>query len=280
MKKILLTLNSQKINSSTIDFACYITMLTKSKLTALFIKDKELELPAAAYKKVYYEVDSTVLKESKNILREMDESVKFFADACERRGVKADIIIRGEAYGDKASPVNEAIDESRFADLMILDPETSFKNKLESLPTDFVKEVVAASECPVIVAPVLFDGVDEIVFCYDGGRSSVFAMKQFTYLFPQLNNKNVTVLEVCNHDGTAEEKAKINTWLQGHYDQIHFQLVDGNPGDELFKYFLLKKNLFVVMGAYGRSLISNFFKKSSADLVMRVIDLPLFISHH
>jgi nucleotide-binding universal stress UspA family protein len=281
MEKILLAVNGQQINSGTIDFACYMALLTKSKLTALFIKDKEFELPTAGdHKKVYHEDDSTLLKESKAISRNMDESLKFFLGACERRGVKADILIRGEVYGDKRSPVKETIDESRFADLLIVDPGTSFKNKAEALPTEFVKEVIAASECAVVIAPALFNGVDEIVFCYDGGRSSVFAMKRFTYLFPQLSNKNVILLEVDNQVGIVEQKAKISAWLQGHYRQVHFQQLQGQPDEGLLRYFLMKKNLFIVIGAYGRSLISNFLKKSSADLLMRVIDLPIFISHH
>jgi hypothetical protein len=34
------------------------------------------------------------------------------------------------------------------------------------------------------------------------------------------------------------------------------------------------------MGAYGRSMLSNFFKKSNADVLMRVVDLPLFVTHY
>jgi nucleotide-binding universal stress UspA family protein len=61
---------------------------------------------------------------------------------------------------------------------------------------------------------------------------------------------------------------------------VNFKLLNGTPDDELLQYFLLRKNVFIVMGAYGRSLLSSFFKRSSADLVLRVMDLPVFIAHH
>ena len=34
------------------------------------------------------------------------------------------------------------------------------------------------------------------------------------------------------------------------------------------------------MGAYGRSMISNLFKKSTADTMIQMTDLPLFITHY
>jgi nucleotide-binding universal stress UspA family protein len=36
---------------------------------------------------------------------------------------------------------------------------------------------------------------------------------------------------------------------------------------------------WVVMGAYGRSLLSSLFKKSFADELINDVRLPLFITH-
>ena len=281
MDKILLALNSHQLNTVTIDFACYLAHLTKSKLTALFLKDEGFEFSSPAnLRRSYKENVGAAIIEQKDIFMEVDKGIQFFIEACERRGVKADVLIRGEVYGDTRTPAKEVIGESRFADLLILDPETSFKKNPEALPTDFVKEVTSSSECPVIIAPLVFDGVDEIIFCYDGGRSSVFAMKQFTYLFPEGVQKKIVVIEVNKLENGIEQKEKISSWLKLHYKKIDFIEMQGEPGEELFKYLLMKKNLFVVMGAYGRTNISNFFKRSSANLLMRVIDVPLFVSHH
>jgi hypothetical protein len=34
------------------------------------------------------------------------------------------------------------------------------------------------------------------------------------------------------------------------------------------------------MGAFGRSMLSDFFKHSTAELIVKTINLPVFIAHH
>ena len=68
--------------------------------------------------------------------------------------------------------------------------------------------------------------------------------------------------------------------LRAHYKASTYHALKGEVNDELFDYFFMHENKMIVMGAYGRNMLSNFFKRSSADLLMRMVDLPLFIAHH
>jgi hypothetical protein len=109
----------------------------------------------------------------------------------------------------------------------------------------------------------------------------MFALKQFTYLFPEYRNKKATILEVSESDSiTVDEKYKITEWLKAHYTNIEFAVLQGEAMDELFGYLLNKKNVFVVMGSYGRSMLSTLLKPSKAKLVLRAISLPVFIAHY
>jgi hypothetical protein len=136
------------------------------------------------------------------------------------------------------------------------------------------------SECPVVIAPENFNGLDEIIFTYDGSKSSAFAIKQFAYLFPQLEDKRVILLQI-NDKGVwkEEDKHPLSAWLQNRYSAIGFQALKGNP-DVLFDYLLKRKNSMVVMGAYGRSSLSRFFRRSLADKLIKSMSLPIFISHY
>ncbi len=164
--------------------------------------------------------------------------------------------------------------------MMIIDPETSFENKTESTPTRFTKEILAVAECPVIIAPYSFDGIKEIAFAYDGSKSAVFAIKEFVHLFPALSNHNLTVLQVSEQKIMPfKREDKIQELLSAHFSNISYQHLQGKPADELFGYLLNKKNVFVVMGAYGRGILSNLFSHSTADLVVKTINLPIFIAH-
>jgi nucleotide-binding universal stress UspA family protein len=122
--------------------------------------------------------------------------------------------------------------------------------------------------------------VDEIVFTYDGTESSVFAIKQFAHLFPSLTDKKVVVVSVRDGEGvTLEQQFKIKEWLKAHYPQAEFVVLKGSASDELFGYLIEKRNAMIVMGAYGRKMFSRFFKPSQARLVMKSVNLPVFIAH-
>lgn len=177
-------------------------------------------------------------------------------------------------------PANEIITESRYADLLILSAGTSFNKIYAETPTEFVKDVLRESECPVIIAPNAFDEIEEIIFTTNFNKSSAFAIKQFTYLFPELNDKKATVLHVNEKRICAcKEKHNLKEWLQNRYSSIGFEVLNGNSEEELFDYLLNRKKVFVVMGAYGRNAISRFFKPSHADLLIRMLAQPIFITH-
>lgn len=264
MKKVLVAIDARQINVNMLDFACFIAKLTHSKLTGIFFDNKQaLAEPVNQH---------TISAEAKRPL--VNEGVRLFTEACNNRG--ANCSVRHEGIPDI-----DIVKESRFAELIIVDPEMSFRGKKEEIPSGFIKELLTKSECPVILSPFSFYGIDEIVFAYDGSPASVFAIKQFIYLFPELTGKKITVLHV-NEPGTDKviEKDKIGELLQMHFSSIGFQLLHGKAGDELLGYLLGKKNMIVVMGAFGRSMLSDFFRHSTAELIIKTINLPVFIAHH
>lgn len=279
MKKILLAIDCVNINMNALKFSCYIAKLTDSELTGVFLENLlddvrpvNKQLYSVRYAESIAVSDLPCYTEK---IKKTEQNIQFFKEACERSGVKRHV------HRDRGIPVKEIIEESRFADLIIVDAETSFSKKYEEAPTRFVKDVLAEAECPVIVAPESFESIEKIVFTYDGSSSAVFAIKQFTYLFPELKNTNVTLLEVNKTDPDyIEEKYKIKEWLHAHYSNVVFQVLQGNAKDELFGYLLKKKNHFIIMGAFGRGLASSLFKPSTATLVMKAISLPVFIAHH
>src|SRR6202041_341215 len=105
------------------------------------------------------------------------QRVHQFLEACLFREVPARV------HRDRGVPVSDILLESRFSDLIVVDPETSFRNMEKAFPGRFIRDVLLAAECPILVSPYSFDSLDEVVFAYNGTSSSVFAIKQFTYLF-------------------------------------------------------------------------------------------------
>lgn len=256
MEKILLAMDAAHLNEKTIDFACYIAGLTRSRLTGVFLEGEALVTAA---------VPSQVAEANINLFRE----------ACVSHDTPTSI------HRDRGIPLSKIIAETRFADLLIIGPETSFTGPDGQIPGHFVRNVLGSSECPVLIAPGDFDAIEEIVLFYNGTASSVYAIKQFTSLFPDLAQKKVFVVNVRQDNTQAiEDQFKMKEWLKVHYLDVEFVLPKGDIADQLFDYLRQKKNAIAVMGAYGRSVISRFFKPSRASLILKEINLPIFIAHH
>lgn len=285
MEKILLAMDAANLKMSTLDFSCFIAKLTHSQLTGAFLEGLESDQPLAdnsrwrleegeqAARLVSGQPDPSVIVTG--VTDRVATAIRQFRAACVCRETQSAV------HRDRGLPLAEVVAESRFADLVIVDPETSFCRTDRSVPGQFVKDILQASECPVIVAPYSFDGLDEIILAYNGTASSVFAIKQFTYLFPELRTRKVSVVNVRHDDINAiEEQYKMKEWLKDHYETVLFVVLKGEPADELFGYLIEKKKAIVVVGAYGRSMLSRFFKPSQARLIVKTINLPVFIAHH
>lgn len=278
MEKIILAIDALKLDINALDFACYIGRLTKSKITGAFLENYETaERPLLNQMLVMNSIDippeeASVGREARQEL--IEKNILFFKESCISKGINFSL------HRDRGNPATELAEESRYADLLIASAGISFHKPSEGSLTEFVREVLKNAECPVIIAPEKFEAVDQVIFTYDGTASSVFAIKQFTYLFPQLGDKKVTIIQV-NDEGKWRDpdKYKFKEWLKAHYIDMHFEALKGETDTELFSYLLKRENIFIVMGAYGRNSISRFFKHSHADLLIKTVTQPIFITH-
>jgi hypothetical protein len=279
MEHILLAMDGTKTDISTIDFACYITRITHSKLTLLLMgRVRENEIPVQKMLFALPYVETIVASDIPNNwerIKCVEENEKCFGEACTNRNISYSI------RRNLRISIPEIIKESRFSDLIIINPATCLSDKNEGSPTHLVKEILSASECPVILAPYSFEGISEIAFPYDGSEASVFAIKQFTHLFPEFNTKPISLIQVDYNKGQPiKENEKITALLRSHYNEVNFVHLVGNAGNELFNYLLGKEEMFVVMGAFGRNPTFNIFRRSTAELSLETINLPFFISHN
>jgi nucleotide-binding universal stress UspA family protein len=276
MRQIIVALEAADVKTNAIDFACYLANLTRSKLVCAlmdgngeFIKEEEMisTTPGKSASAGQYpglDAKANLIKKNKI----------FFSEACSRRGVISEFL------PEIPLTLNELIKESRFSDLIIADVTISFQKRFEGIPSMFLEQLLKRTECPVIVAPESFDGIQEIVFAYDGSESAMFAIRQFAHLFPELSKTKLTVVEVVDeNDRLFTEQDRLAQWLKNYYSNVEYKRLYGRPKDELFGYLLEKENIIVVMGAFGRTMLSALLSKSNAELILKAVNLPVFISH-
>ena len=279
MEKILVVLDATQPNTQALDFACYLATATNSKVTGIFSGAPEDEEKLISRELVYDKSQSALQYDdgAREYLKRTEfikNNIAFFNEACERRSTKHAVHLTA---GD---PAKEIVRESRYADIVIMEADMSFKKNFEGSPSAVVKDVLKDVECPVVIAPENFEGIEEIVFTYDGSKSSMFAIKQFCYLFPKLDDKKVTLLQVDDKNlCSAEERERLKEWLSSHYSSIGFETLRGDSKTELLASLLNKNNTFIVMGAYGRNTLSQFFQASHASLLIKTLNRAIFIAH-
>ncbi|MBN8865106.1 MAG: universal stress protein [Sphingobacteriales bacterium] len=278
MEKILIAVDAAGMEKNAVEFACYLGRLTRSKITGLFLEnmlsanDRVLQ-EAADYEHQKQPLGNRI-ENYENRKQLIEKNISLFKEKC----ISEETICH--VHRNRGVPEKEVVMESRFADLLIIDPETSFTPSYRGAPTAFTRYVLKNAECPVVIAPKSCTEVEEIVFTYDRSASSVFAMKQFTYLFPQLHSKKVTILQVSETgQWQDEDKYIFSEWLKDHYRDLHFEALKGETDTALLDYLLRRKHVFLVMGAYGRNYLSQVLKHSRARLLIATVNLPIFIAH-
>ena len=278
MQRILIALDGLEINLNSLDFACYISRLTNSKITGVFLENLVTEnrlLITEGYDATYLEwrpdeSDPDYLKK----IEKIRENISIFQNHCAKSKSPCDVLCK------KGTPARELIRESRFADLLITDAQTCFNKKFRGSPTSFEKDILKDAECPVMIAPGHFSEIDEIIFCFDGSRSSFYSIRQFDYIFPDMLQKKVVLLAVnFTSENELPEIEKLKEWFFSRNARLHFEFRHGKPEEEINDYLLGKKNSLVIMGAFGRSSLSRFFRKTTASHILKSSYLPVFITH-
>ncbi|WP_157977314.1 universal stress protein [Taibaiella helva] len=271
MQKILLALSPSNMNREVIDFSCYLSKLAHTRITGVFLGAPHTAETVKRSLQMEHQRSVAHLAPDNNSL--LAYAMVHFKEACICRDT--DYLL----HGDRCVTAEELVEESRFSDLMILPPGLSYNQDIETAPSALARAILTRAECPVILAPEAFDGIHEVVYTYNGNSASVYAIKQFTYLFPEFTKSNITILAVnSGHTGFPDEPALME-WIESHYTRVTYKSLSGDPVDQLILYLLSRRNALVVMGAYGRSAFSRLIRKSTADPLSGTLLHPIFIAH-
>jgi hypothetical protein len=275
MKKIIIALDDNHFPKGAFEFAKYLNNKSEILLAGVFLT------PVDYSKLMAYAggIDSMAIMPEWLIKNDDEEiinkNIQFFEDACIADGmhyrVHKDIDMMA---------LSSLVEETRFADVLLVSSELFYKNVGSAQPNYYLEEVLKKAECPVMLIPENFKEPAQILLSYDGDESSMFAIKQFAYLFPELLHKETTLLSIS--DDEKEELpgySMVAELLARHYPNLQMQnLVMANKN--LFVDWLSEQNnSFIVMGAFSKSMFSALFRKSFAKNIIQNIKMPLFISH-
>lgn len=279
MKKVGAVFDGLRFSKSTLDYALAAAKGAEAHLTGIFLDDfvyRSYNLGKVIRETPDYDKKLQELDEKDK--KKRDDAVARFEKACKEAGLKYSV------HRKEGIAINELKHESMFVDLLVIQSGETFTKYKESMPTRFMKDLLGDVQCPVMVVPKQYVPIERLVFLYDGGPSSVYAVKMYSYLFqnsPQIPTDVLTVNEPKAEAVFVPDKHLMKSFIKEHNPNAKFVMGKGEAVKQILR-FLSKgdgKDL-VVLGAYRRSEMSRWFKESMADVLMRELQTPLFIAHN
>jgi nucleotide-binding universal stress UspA family protein len=273
MKKILLAFDGTHFSEGAVKFAAMIHRKGGALRTGVFLPQvnfANLWSYASAAAGVGTPVIPLLEDEDLEIIQ---QNIDRFESLCQRYNIPYRV---HKDYNDFAVP--QLVKESRFADLLIVGCE-SFYEGVGGEPNAYLKELLHLSECPVIVVPEQFTPPDSVVLTYDGSASSVYAIKQFAYLFPELTTSKTLLVFVEEEEKTLPEETNIKELVQQHFPDCSVLKVQLPKTGYFSAWVSERQNSMLVSGSFGRSAFSQLFRKSFVSDVIRDHLMPVFVAH-
>jgi len=271
MKKILLAFDGTNFSEGAFEFARQLNEMKHVLVTAAF-------MPQVDYANLWsYSVGVAggmviPLLEDEDT-SSIEKNISHFEELCKLHNMK--YRIHKNFYGFAMAELRK---ETRFSDLLLLGGEM-FYNNMGIEMNDYMRETLKMAECPILIVPEHYDFPQSTILTYDGTESSVYAIKQFAYLFPELSSEPSLLVYSNPGDDPMPDKENMEELVSQHYTNNEFYKLKVNSKKYFDDWVNEKKGAMVVFGAFGRSALSQMFHKSFASDVIQTLKLPVFIAH-
>ena len=205
----------------------------------------------------------------------INKNISRFVSFCKTNRISHSI---HKEYFDFALP--ELKRESRFADLIVVSSEKFYENAGTEVPNEYLTNLLHGIECPALVLNEHSTFPKSNILAYDGSESSVFAIKQFAYLFPEFSRNKTTLLNVHrNANHLFPDEPNIRELAGLHFPHLKVNKLEFEPKKFLSTWMDEVPAPILVSGAFSRSEVSMIFHKSFVNEIIADQNVPVFIAH-
>lgn len=274
MKKILLAFDGTNFSEGAFEFVRRLNELQPVMVTGVFMPQVDYaNLWSYAAAAGGGAVFVPLLEEEDSEL--VQKNIGHFEELCQHHGIAYKV---HKDFFDFALP--ELKKETRFADVVVISGELFYKRFIEANQYEYLRDALHASECPVLVVPEQFAFPDNNILAYDGSEASVYAIKQFAYIFPELaNNKTLLVYAQSEDEKNIPSREYIIELASQHYKDLTIHNLEMNSRKYFNAWISAQKGPILVSGSFSRSALSQVFRKSLVADIIREHMVPVFIAH-
>lgn len=275
MNKVIAAIDGLRPCPSTVEYAIYLAKNFNAHIVATFLEDITYH-HKQDHKKIFTEwTDLEKISNQEENVRKA--SLQTIQSHFNKEGVQFNI------HQDKIIAIQSLINESYYADMILINAHEKFSNWDTSQPSEFIKELMAGADCPVMLVPNTFTPIEKVILCYDGTPSSTYAIKQFGYLFSLLPNQMIEIVMVTTdkHSNHLPNQHYLKELLQQKYKVVLQSVIKDSDAHKGLLEFIEKQptSAMIVLGAYQRSAFSRWFNQSIADKILEKLEIPLFLAH-
>jgi nucleotide-binding universal stress UspA family protein len=214
-----------------------------------------------------------------SLLTDARHKVEQFLEHCARRCTEADVAC--QIFQDIGLPAEHILLEAQRYDLIMLGQHTFFHFETQQQPDETLQVVLKQSPRPVVAVPAALPAGQVVVVAYDGSLHAARTLQMLQVLGLEGSHE---VHVVCvdpdqAHADRCVERAV--AFLHSHHivAQPYARATEAAPADVLLEHVRQVQASLLVMGAYGRSTLREFFGGSVTRTMLRTSPVPLFLYH-
>jgi carbon storage regulator CsrA len=199
---------------------------------------------------------------------------KKFDQRCHEAGVAL------ERIGDVGSPHVQICVEAQNHDIVLLGQRSRFVFGRERDPGQAVGRIIQSCPRPVVVVPQASYGGESVVVAYDGTLQASRAL--WAFVASGLGDgAEVHVVTVGDSQDATRCAQRAITFLQSHRIAATPQIVVTSlpPAESILKKVRTLDAGILVIGAYGQSVVREFFLGSVTRTVLEECRVPVFCFH-
>lgn len=208
-------------------------------------------------------------------LKKIRKFLEGFEATCKESGIEYELL-SGEGV-----PFQAIVDAGKVADLIVIGLKTFYHFETSSEPGDTLKRVLQHSVCPVMAVPEEMERIENVLMAYDGSTESAKALRAFVNRFSAiLGHFQVTLLTNSDKEERAKEiQREALDYLKCWNIKPSTVVEGGRTHKAILRWAKRTDHPLVVMGAFGRRPISEFFFGSTTRHIVEDSTVPIMVYH-
>ncbi len=276
LRSILIGLDGSSYSDAAVELGLYWAKKCDAMLVGIGVIDEpeitrpeSIPLGASGFKS---KMDDARLADAR---RQVELFLDRFAGRCTEAGVAYKL------QEDVGHPWERILQEAQRYDLILLGKKTYFNFEVSHQPDQALTKILKNSPRPVVISPERAQITGPVLIAYDGSLQAARTLQAFQWLLPSADDEVHVVSVDADPIEAARQADRAVNFLGLHGIQAHPHAIAAaaSPASHILEHVQRLGAGLLVMGAYGKPALHEFFFGSVTKTLLKEQSVPLFVYH-